>query len=216
MGFHDLIRRGGGNIGLPVELPNRPPVHPFRKQFTPPKPQGGGGRGFLATFMKLAKQVIPSTRKELERRLESKLDIEREDEEIRAGGGGGAGSLASGGRSFGNMITYASQQPNLVGDPMIVLGSPDNLTPSLIGNNIVPYETAASAEQAIKAQRASPFRRSEEAQELVSGRNPQVRDIPNRPSGIKPQKKVVGLSDTLEDKKGKLVFNKETGKWERA
>ena len=214
MAFNDMLRRGGGNIGLPVELPNRPPVHPFRKPFIPPKPQGGGGRGFLATFMKLAKQVIPSTRKELERRLESKLDIEREDEEMRAGGSGGAGSLASGGRSFGDRITNAPQQPNLVGDPMIVLGSPDNLTPSLIGNNIVPYETAASAEQNIKAQRASPFRRSKEAQALVAGRNPQVFEVPNRPSGIKPQKKVVGLSD-LENKKGKLVFNEETGKFEK-
>ncbi len=211
MAFNDELRRG-----IPVGIPPNPGmVRPPR--FRQPKPQrSSGGRGFLATFMKLAKQVVPSTRKELERRLESKLDIEREDEEIRADGDRGTGALAGGGRSFRDTISNVQrpQQPSLVGDPMIVLGSPDNLTPSLIGNNIVPYETAASAEQAIKAQGAFPFRRSKEAHALVAGRNPQVFDVPNRPSGIKPQKKVVGLSD-LENKKGKLVFNEETGKFEK-
>ncbi len=237
MAFHDAIRRGGGNIGLPVERPNRPPVNPFQKPFVPPPQRRAGGRGFLATFMKLAKQVIPSTRRELERRLQSKLAIEGQAEE---GGAGLPASIGSSGGTFGDRITNAKPYMNIPppGDPMIVPGSWDNLTPSLIGDNIVPYKTAMSAEQNYFANRAPAFRRSKEAHELVKGRNLQIptADIP-RPSS--PKTSARGFtSSALEDllpegvksidrtkrmkrgrpnkediEEGGLVFDTTTGKW---
>lgn len=213
---------------------NPPGVNPgmerFNPRLRPPTPQRRSfGRGFLGTFMKLAKQVIPSTRKELERRLRSKLEIEREFEDEETGARAGA----SGG-TFRDSVINASPrppQPNLAGDPMIVLGSSDNLTPSLIGDNVVPYDVASSAQQDKFAQQAPPFRRSEEAQKLVAGRNLQVPGATiNRPespkgSALKLAKGFTqsALQDLMpeevetadEAKKGRLVFDTSTGKWKK-
>lgn len=221
-------------INPPPGQPGAPPIQPpeswqSRRRFPSPTPRKRNyGRGFLGTFMKLAKQVIPSTRRELERRLRSKLEIEREFED--EGIGMEAKGLGGGG-TFRDSVTNATPQPSLVGDPMIVLGSPDNLTPSLIGNNIVPYDVANSAQQQAFAQQAPPFRRSEEAQKLVAGRNLQVPDIqidrPKAPKGS-ASKVAKGFTQaalqnlmpeeveaTDEAKKGQLVFDTSTGKWKK-
>lgn len=219
--------RGATQRGInPPQVPDFPrPLSP--RPLRPPTPQRRSyGRGFLGTFMNLARQVIPSTRKELERRLRSKLEIEREFEDE----GTGARAGASGG-TFRDSVINTSPQPSLVGDPKIVLGSPDNLTPSLIGDNIVPYDVANSAQQDIAARQAPPFRRSEEAQKLVAGRNLQVPNVPiSRPEAPKgsASKIAKGFTQTAlqdlmpedveaadEAKKGRLVFDTSTGKWRK-